>query len=56
VQRLAAPVDRDVAEEAMLDPVPFAGGGWEVADGDLKAGLVGELLQLDLPEPGTVAV
>jgi hypothetical protein len=56
VQRLAAPVDRDVAEQPMLDAVPLAGGGREVADTDLQAGLVGELLQLDLPQANPVAV
>ena len=30
--------------------------GWEVADGDLEAGLVCEGLQLELPQPGAVAV
>jgi hypothetical protein len=40
----------------VLDPVPFAGPGREVADVDLKSELVGELLQLDLPESRAVAV
>src|SRR5664280_1043269 len=48
-ERLPAPVHRDVGEQAMLDPVPFAGPGRQVADSDLKPDLVGQLLQLDLP-------
>jgi hypothetical protein len=56
VRRLAAPVDRDVAEQPVLDAVPLAGGGRQMADRDVKARLVGELLQLDLPQPDTVAV
>ncbi len=55
-ERLAAPVLADEAEQAVLDFVPLAGAGREVADLDLQAGLVGELLQLDLPEFGAVAV
>ena len=43
-RRLAAPVLRDEAEQAVLDLVPFAGAGWEVADLDGEAGLVCELL------------
>jgi hypothetical protein len=40
----------------MLDPVPFAGPGRQVTDRDLKAGLLRERLQLDLPQPQAVAV
>jgi hypothetical protein len=40
----------------MLDFVPLRGAGREVADGDLQPGLVSELLQLDLPQLGAVAV
>ena len=43
-------------EQAVLDLVPLRGAGREVADLDLQAGLVGELLQLDLPQPHAVAV
>ena len=55
-ERLAAPVARDEAEQAVLDLVPLARAGREVADLDLKAGLVGQALQLGLPQPGAVAV
>ena len=55
-QRLAAPVHRDEREQAMLDFVPLRGARREVADLDLELGLVGELLQLDLPQPRTVTV
>src|SRR5206468_10430281 len=55
-QRAAAPVLGDQAPEAVLDLVPLAGAGWEVADRDRKAGLIGELLQLQLPELEAVAV
>ena len=48
-QRLAAPVMADEAEQAVLDFVPLRGAAREVADHDLKAGLVGERLQLELP-------
>ena len=42
-QRLAAPVLADEGEQAMLDPVPFAGAGRQVGHRDGQAGLVGEL-------------
>jgi hypothetical protein len=52
----AAPVLADKAEKPVLDFVPLAGGGREVADADGEAGVVCELLQLGLPELGAVAV
>ena len=55
-QRLAAPVLGDEGEQAVLDLVPFAGAGREVADGHGQAGLVGEALQLELPQPDARAV
>ena len=55
-QGLAAPVRRDVGEQPVLDLVPLAGAGREVADGDRQPGLGGERGQLDLPQPGAVAV
>ena len=48
-QRASAPGLGDVAEQPMLDLVPLRGAGREVADPDLKAGGIGELLQLKLP-------
>ena len=55
-ERSSAPVLGDVAEQPVFDFVPLAGAGREVADADLKAGLVGELLQLELPQARAVAV
>src|SRR6476646_378594 len=50
-QRAAAPVLRDVTEQAMLDLVPLRGPRRIVMDVERKPRLVGELLQLGLPEP-----
>ena len=55
-QRLAPPVDGDEREQAMLDLVPLAGSGRQVANRDGQLELVGQLLQLDLPQPHTIAV
>ena len=55
-KRLASPVLTDVGEEPMFDLVPFAGAGGQVANRDLKAGFIGQLLQLGLPQPGPVTV
>src|SRR6266480_6146962 len=55
-QWLGAPVLRDEREQAMLNLVPFAGAGRKVTDGDRDADLVGEALQLALPQPNTRAV
>ena len=49
-ERLATPVAGDEGEQAVLDPVPLRGSGRIVVDVEGKAGLVGELLQLD-PAP-----
>src|SRR6266536_2794399 len=51
-----APVHGDLAEQPVFDFVPFAGSGRQVAHGDLQSGRSGELGQLDLPQPGAVAV
>src|SRR5579859_5532566 len=53
---LAPPVLADRAEQAVLDLVPLARPGREVADGDLETRLVGQLLELELPQPDPVAV
>jgi hypothetical protein len=45
-----------VAEQAVLDPVPLRGAGRIVVDVEHEAGGVGELLQLDLPQPYAGAV
>jgi len=43
-QRLAAPVHRDEREQAVLNLVPLGSPWWEVADLELKLGVIGELL------------
>src|SRR5712691_1106204 len=48
-----APSLRDVAEQAVLDLIPLRRARRIVMDVDHKTRLVGELLQLDLPEPDT---
>src|SRR5207245_2597475 len=55
-QRPSAPVEAHEAEQAMLNFVPLAGSRREVADADREPELVGELLQLDLPQPSAAAV
>ena len=50
-QRLGAPVDADVAEQAVLDRVLLAGPGRVMQHPDAEADLVGERLQLGLPQP-----
>jgi hypothetical protein len=55
-ERLAAPVSGNEREEAMLDLVPLAGAGWQVTHGDGNAELVGQLLELDLPQSDARAV
>ena len=50
-QRPASPVHRDMRKQPVLDPVPFAGSWWEVADRDGQAGLVGKPGELELPQP-----
>ena len=55
-KRLAAPVAADEAEQSVLDLVPFAGAGREVADADREMCFVGQRLQLGLPVAGAVAV
>jgi hypothetical protein len=55
-QRLASPVLRDEREEAVLDLVPLARTRRQVTHGDGEAQLVGEALQLELPEAQAVAI
>src|SRR5262249_48540188 len=56
-QGLATPVRGDVAKHAVLDLVPFARARRQMADRYPQPRLIGEPLQLYLPEPrtGTVA-
>src|SRR6202011_5823398 len=49
-ERPGAPVLADEGEEAALDFVPLAGAGWQVADDDVEAEFVGQLLQFAFPE------
>ena len=51
-----APVLRDVTEHAVLDLIPFRRTRRIVADLDREPRLVGELLQLDFPQPHTRTV
>src|SRR5216683_5885860 len=53
---LGAPVLADEGEEAVLDFVPLAGAGRQVADHDVEAELVGQLLQFAFPQPHPRAV
>src|SRR5580700_5648806 len=52
-QRPAAPVLRDVAEQPVLDLVPFRCAGRIVVDADHEPGFVGQFLQFELPEAHT---
>lgn len=52
LQRSAAPVLRDLREKPVLDLIPLAGARREVADADVQAGVVGQFLQLNLPQAG----
>ena len=48
-ERPGAPVLADEGEEAVLDFVPLAGAGWQVADHDVEAEFVSQLLQFAFP-------
>src|SRR5277367_5639224 len=45
----ATPILRDVAEQAVFDLVPLGCAGRIMADDDGQSGLIGELLQFELP-------
>src|ERR1700751_882623 len=51
-----APVLADEGEEAVLDLVPLAGAGRQVANYDVEAEFVGQLLQFAFPQPYPRAV
>src|SRR3984893_12585876 len=51
-----APVLADEGKEAVLDFVPLAGAGRQVADHDVDAELVDQLLQFAFPQPHARAV
>ena len=55
-ERLGAPVLADEGEEAVLDLVPLAGAGRQVADHDVEAEFVGQLLEFAFPQPHPRAV
>ena len=55
-ERPTTPVVGDEAEEAMLDLVPLAGAGREVADRELEFQRVGEVLERDAPQARARAV
>src|SRR6478672_198972 len=50
-ERLGAPVLADEGEEAVFDFVPLAGAGRQVANDDVEAELVGQLLKFAFPQP-----
>src|SRR5450830_913124 len=54
--RSPAPGLRDVAEQAVLDLIPLRRARRIVMDVEHEAGFVGELLQLDLPQPDTRSI
>ena len=56
LKRPSAPVEADVAEHAMLDFVALRRPGRKVADADRQRELVGELLQLGLPQARAAGV
>ncbi len=50
-QRLAAPILGDEGEQAVLDLVPLAGAGGQVANADRQPGFISQFLQLQFPKP-----
>ena len=50
-QWLPAPIGRDKGKQPVLDLVPFAGAGRKVTHRNAQCGLIGEFLQLQLPQP-----
>ena len=50
-QGLASPVLGDVAEEPVLDFVPFAGGGRKMTHADLKPDFPTQFREAPLPQP-----
>ena len=55
-QRLAAPVLRDIRKQAMFNLVPFARPRRQMTNRNVKARLVGQLLQFPLPKTYTRSV
>ena len=52
----SAPVHADLREEPVLDLVPFAGAGRQVADGDGQTSLQCEAPELVLPGLNSIAI
>src|SRR2546426_1244865 len=55
-ERTPAPVLRDVAEEAVVDLVPFARARRGVRDADAEAEGIGRALETLLPRPGAIGI
>ena len=55
-QWFTSPVDRDEGKKAVLDLVPLARAGWQVANRDGELELIGQLLKLDFPETHTIPI
>ena len=55
-QRFGAPVVAYEGEQSVLDLVPLAGARWKVTDRDVDSDLVGQVLQLALPQPRARAI
>lgn len=51
LQRDSLPIACDVAEESVLNLVPFAGSGWKVADFNNHLQLIGQTLKFGQPQP-----
>lgn len=56
VQRVTSPVGTDQVKHPMLDQVPLGGPRRIVVDGDNQAKLIGQLLQFDPPQPGSIPI
>ena len=55
-QRYAAPIACDMAEQSMLDFIPFAGPRRIMTDLDNQSRGIGQALQLVLPEPIAIPI
>ncbi len=55
-ERPPSPIAGDVTEHTVFDLVPLAGAGRKVADFNRLANLIGEFLELQLPEATPTAV
>src|SRR5712692_8751069 len=55
-QWLATPIRRDEGKEAVLDLVPLAGPGRKMTDRNGQACVIGEVLQLQLPQAQPPAI